>query len=536
MNDGSILSSLHEEGDSRLYAAVPRLSVGTATCGVAAGALAVFEAFAREIGNSGKALLVRVGCRGMCWAEPLVEIQLPGRPRAIYGHMSSQRASELLKAAEDGHLPEEGLLGFVYHDSYPLTGEERTLAGGVVGDFRLRPDQACQVRHVMGECGRIAPTSVAEYVAMGGYGALAKVLREGSPGKVITELEESGLRGRGGAGYPTGRKWRATREGEPGPRYFVANGDEGDPGAYMDRSLLESAPHRILEGLAIGSYALGVEQAYVFIRSEYPLAVRILEESISAATADGLLGDNILDSGYSLHVSIVRSAGAFVCGEESSLIRALEGKTPEPQPRPPFPSERGLFGRPTCINNVETLANVPFIISRGAAAFRGLGTSDSPGTKVFSLTGAVERAGLIEVELGTSIADIFESIGGAANTKAIQIGGPSGALLSAEALDLPIDYESLAAAGGIMGSGGLVVLTGDQCVVDTVRYLLDFSANESCGKCTSCREGLSECAEILERICEGEGSEQDIVRLQTLSTYVEQTSMCGLGENGHSPA
>ena len=531
----SKLEELKRAGWLKLYPPVPRITVSMATCGRAAGGSELVKALSKKLGELNvEAEVVSVGCQGLCWAEPLVEIQIPGQPRAVYGNVETSRIEQLLQGLKSGQLPEEGRLGLVYRDEFPLAAQTYILSPGNENDLAEHEYLKHQTKIAMSSSGRIEPASAAEYAASGGYSALEKVLNL-RPEEVIKIIEDSGLRGRGGAGFPTGEKWRLARKGLPGQRTFIVNADEGDPGAYMDRGLLESDPHRVLEGLAIGAYAIGAGQAYIFIRAEYPLAIETLQKAIGEAQQAGLLGEHILGSDFSLKVALVRSAGAYVCGEESALIQVLENKNYQPVRRPPYPTEEGLWGTPTCINNVETLANVPFILARGADEFKKHGTEQSPGTKIFSLVGSVARAGLIEVPLGTSIGEIVETIGGTTEVKAVQIGGPSGAILPARLSNLPVDYENLQAAGGIMGSGGLVVLDHKQCVVDTVHYFLDFSARESCGKCKPCRDGLKECRAILEKISSGQGEVKDLEELEQIAAYIAAKSFCGLGKMAAGP-
>jgi NADH:ubiquinone oxidoreductase subunit F (NADH-binding)/NAD-dependent dihydropyrimidine dehydrogenase PreA subunit/(2Fe-2S) ferredoxin len=534
----SLLEYSSREGLNLLYPTRTRVTVGMATCGRAAGAGQVFETLKTKIRErSLEVELVPVGCEGLCWAEPLVEIQIPGQARAVYGNVQLSQVENLVAGVVDRNLPDQGRLGLVYHDYYPILDYVHSLANGTVADLSQQPFLAAQTKRVMSNCGRIQPSSVIEYTATGGYTVLEKALNDLQPEAILEMIEASGLRGRGGAGFPTGRKWRLTRNGLPGLRYMIVNADEGDPGAYMDRGLLESDPHRVLEGLAIAAYTIGAQQAYFFIRSEYPLAIQTLEQAIAEAESHGFLGENILGSGFCLKIGLVRSAGAYVCGEESAMLRAMENQRGDPTPRPPYPSESGLWGAPTCINNVETLANIPLILSLGPEGFRQLGTKASPGTKIFSLVGEVERPGLIEVPLGTTINTIVKTIGGCSQspTKAVQIGGPSGAILPISLGNLPIDYDNLQATGAIMGSGGLVVLGQKHCVVDTARYFLDFSVMESCGKCTPCREGLADCAAILERITSGQAKADELEQLERLSSYVADNSLCGLGKMAPGP-
>ncbi|MCX5801408.1 MAG: NADH-quinone oxidoreductase subunit NuoF [Candidatus Eisenbacteria bacterium] len=396
-----------------------------------------------------------------------------------------------------------------------------------------------QKRIVLRNCGVINPDSIDEYVARGGYLALHKVLKELSPERVIEEVKTSGLRGRGGAGFPTGVKWQFTRNAPGDVKYIICNADEGDPGAYMDRSVLEGDPHSVLEGMAIGAFAVGAHEGYIYVRAEYPLAIDKLQRAIKQSEEYGLLGDDILGSGFSFRVKLSKGAGAFVCGEETALMASIEGRVGEPRPRPPFPAQSGLWGRPTNINNVETWANVPVIVARGGNWYSQIGTEKSKGTKVFSLVGKVNNSGLIEVPMGITLREIVYSIGGGITDggkfKAIQTGGPSGGFIPESLIDLPVDYERLTEAGAIMGSGGMVVMDEKVCMVDMARFFLTFTAAESCGKCAPCRIGTYVMNETLARICEGQGKEGDIEFLETLAETVKALSLCGLGQTAPNP-
>jgi NADH:ubiquinone oxidoreductase subunit F (NADH-binding) len=393
-------------------------------------------------------------------------------------------------------------------------------------------------RVIMARCGRIDPERIHEYLADGGYGALARALGE-APDAIVDRIEASGLRGRGGAGFPTGVKWRMAKAAAGRDKTIICNADEGDPGAYMDRTLLESNPHQVIEGMIIAAVAVGAKKGLFYVRAEYPLAVRILESAVEQAREKGLLGTDILGSGFDFDIDLFQGSGAFVCGEETALIRSVEGYRGMPRHRPPYPVERGLDSRPTLINNVKTLANVPPIVEKGAEWFRGIGTPESPGTAVFSVVGNVTHPGLVEIPIGVTLRElIFDICGGIPNKKqfkAVQIGGPSGGCLSADFLDTPVDFDALTRAGAMMGSGGMVVMDEDACMVDVARYFLDFTAKESCGKCTFCRVGTRHLLDILRRITRGEGREGDIEQLETLSRAVKQGSLCGLGKTAPNP-
>jgi NADH:ubiquinone oxidoreductase subunit F (NADH-binding) len=392
---------------------------------------------------------------------------------------------------------------------------------------------------VLRNCGNIDPENIEDYIAEDGYQALAKVLTSMTPDQVIDEIMASGLRGRGGAGFPTGKKWQLTRAAPGDVKYVVCNADEGDPGAFMNRRVLEGDPHSVLEGMIIAAYAIGASQGYIYCRAEYPLAVHTLEIAIRQAREFGFLGENILGSDFSFDIEVRMGAGAFVCGEETALMASIEGRRGEPRPRPPFPSVRGLWGRPTNINNVETYANVPQIILRGADWFAGMGTEKSKGTKTFAIAGDVKNTGLIEVPLGITLREVIYDVGGGIKNdkafKAVQTGGPMGGCLPADALDLPVDYESLTAAGALMGSGGMIVMDEDTCMVDIARFFMEFTQDESCGKCVPCRIGTRRILEILQRICDGQGQDGDIERLEKLCEQIRTGSLCGLGQGAPNP-
>ncbi|BAJ63806.1 MULTISPECIES: NADH-quinone oxidoreductase subunit NuoF [Anaerolinea] len=434
-------------------------------------------------------------------------------------------------------------------DDIPYLVEEHFLKGRIVEKFRaqekkivdeeLGAPKAKEVRVVLRNCGVIDPNNIEDYIAEDGYMALAKVLSDMTPEQVIDEVTRSGLRGRGGAGFLTGRKWQFCRNSQADMKYIVCNADEGDPGAFMNRRVLESDPHSVIEGMIIAAYAIGARQGYIYCRAEYPLAVKTLNIAIKQAREFGFLGENILGTGFSFDLEVRQGAGAFVCGEETALMASIEGRRGEPRPRPPFPAVSGLWGKPTNINNVETYANVPQIILKGADWFASMGTEKSKGTKTFALAGDVKHTGLIEVPLGITLREIVYDVGGGIKDdkgfKAIQTGGPMGGCLPAEFLDLPVDYESLTQAGSIMGSGGMVVMDEETCMVDIARFFMEFTQEESCGKCTPCRIGTRRLLEILTRICEGKGEDGDIERLEELCDQIRTASLCGLGQGAPNP-
>ena len=496
------------------------VSVGLGSCGVAAGAREIYDGLQRIITDENLPVcLRRVGCVGMCYHEPLLEVGGDGRSAVTYGRVTVEDAERILR--------------------------EHALKGRPVEDLVVRregePDPFFdrQQRIVLRNCGHIDPENVDDYLQAGGYQALESVLTSASPEEVIAEVKASGLRGRGGAGFPTGRKWQLTRQAPGSPKYVICNADEGDPGAFMDRGVLESDPHSVIEGMLIACYAVGAEQAFIYVRAEYPLAVRRLRVALKQAGEQGLLGEDILGKGFNCSISIREGAGAFVCGEETALIASIEGRRGMPRYRPPFPAISGLWGKPTNINNVETFANLPWIITEGAQAFAAMGTERSKGTKVFALAGKVVRGGLVEVPMGITLREVVEEIGGGTVTgtpfKAVLVGGPSGGCIPAELADTPVDYESLNATGAIMGSGGMVVLDESSCMVDIARFFLSFTQRESCGKCTFCRVGTLRMLETLTRITEGQGVTEDIDLLEDLAAQVKRASLCGLGQTAPNP-
>ncbi|HHX76947.1 MAG TPA: NADH-quinone oxidoreductase subunit NuoF [Firmicutes bacterium] len=491
-----------------------RVKVGLATCSIASGAAKVYDALAAALTGMESVSLERTGCIGMCYNEPLVEIIDNTGKSYLYGKISPEDATRLVEEhiKRGKPLPEFMILG---EGAY--TGDEASLAK--------------QHRILLKNCGIIDPEDINSYLAAGGYEGLKKALTAMTPAEVIHEIELSGLRGRGGAGFPTSIKWRLTRQAAGRQKYIICNADEGDPGAFMDRS--------VLEGLLIAGYAIGASIGYIYIRAEYPLAVRRLKLAIKQAEEKALLGDNIFGTGFCFKVFIREGAGAFVCGEETALLMSMEGKRGMPRFRPPFPAEKGLFGCPTAINNVETLANVPRILHQGAEIFNTLGTEKSKGTKVFALAGKIKRGGLIEVPMGTTINEIVFEIGGGISTgkafKAVQTGGPSGGCIPASLGDTPMDYESLNRIGAIMGSGGLLVMDEETCMVDVAKFFLSFTRAESCGKCTFCRVGTYQMHKILERITAGEGREEDVDTLVKLAEKIKAGSLCGLGQTAPNP-
>ena len=488
----------------------------------AGGEPPVYKAFLAELdkrGLAGKVDFIETGCQGLCEVGPIVQL----RPlEAFYCRVKPEDVADIV---------EQHILG-------GKIVERLLYAPGHVTEASI-PFYAKQERRVLSNCGKIDPENIDEYIARGGYKGLYKALKEMTPEQVIADITAAGLRGRGGGGFPTGKKWSIARGQPDTRRYIVCNADEGDPGAFMDRSVLEGDPHRVLEGILIGAYAIGAEHAFIYCRAEYPLAIRRLEIAMAQARLYGLLGPNILGSGKSLHVEIVQGAGAFVCGEETAMISSIEGKRGMARNKPPFPAAHGFEGHPTCVNNVETFANVPLILTNGVAWFRGVGTETNAGTKIFSLSGKVKNTGLVEVPMGITLKELLEEIGGGAphgsTIKAAQTGGPSGGCIPAAAMATPVDYESLRKLGGMMGSGGLVVTDSATCMVNFAKFFLSFTQHESCGKCIPCREGTKRMLEILSRITDGKGKREDLAELRHLASVISRTSACGLGQSAPNP-
>ena len=491
------------------------------------GSAELIKRFEEQIAKNGldkEVKVVRTGCFGLCEAGPVVIVYPEG---TFYSRIKVDDVDEIVSE----HLLKGRI---VQHLIYKEKADEEQHSTLENIDF-YRP----QLRLALRNCGRIDPENIDEYIAFDGYRALGKALTEMTPQQVIDEVLKSGLRGRGGAGFPTGKKWQFAAASKADQKYMVCNADEGDPGAFMDRSVLEGDPHAVLETMAIGGYAIGASVGYIYVRAEYPIAVKRLQIAIDQAREYGLLGEHIFGTDFNFDIFIRLGAGAFVCGEETALMHSIEGGRGEPKPKPPFPAVRGLFDKPTNINNVETLANIPQIILNGADWFTSIGTPKSTGTKVFALGGKINNTGLVEVPMGTKLRDIIYNIGGGIPNgkafKAVQTGGPSGGCIPASQLDIPIEYDTLTAIGSMMGSGGMIVMDEDNCMVDIARFFLDFTVDESCGKCTPCRIGTKRMLEILERIVEGKGEPGDIEKLETLGKNIKETALCGLGQTAPNP-
>ena len=499
-----------------------RVAVGMATCGIAAGARPVLDAFTKEVKDKGldNVVVTQTGCIGLCKFEPIVEVYVPGQEKVTYIHMTADKVAKIVES----HLI----------NNKPVNDDDVQILDGTA--FLGK-----QKRIALRNCGIINPEKIEEYIAVDGYQALAKALTTMSPEDVIGTVLDSGLRGRGGGGFPTGMKWKLARTIVPDAdqKYVCCNADEGDPGAFMDRSVLEGDPHVVLEAMAIAGYAIGANQGYIYVRAEYPIAVKRLEIAIAQAKELGLLGKNILGTGFDFDIGIRLGAGAFVCGEETALMTSIEGNRGEPRPRPPFPAEKGLFEKPTILNNVETYANVPRIILNGAEWLSSMGTEKSKGTKVFALGGKINNTGLVEIPMGTTLREVLEDIGGGIPNgkkfKAAQTGGPSGGCIPAEHLDIPIDYDNLISIGSMMGSGGLIVMDEDNCMVDIAKFFLEFTVDESCGKCTPCRIGTKRMLELLTKITDGNATMEDLDKLEELCYYVKANALCGLGQTAPNP-
>ena len=490
------------------------IKVGMSTCGVAAGASEVFDVMQAFIrGKSLDISIKKTGCNGLCYAEPIVEVHMPWSGSIIYRNVNRDIARSVIEQ----HIVDKKIFQPAKHE--------------------VKDDK--QLRVVLRNCGVIDPENIDDYIARDGYQALKSVLFGGSREGVIKELKESGLRGRGGGGFPTWMKWNFAKDIQSDEKYIICNGDEGDPGAYMDRSILEGDPHSVIEGMLIAGYAVGAGKGFFYIRAEYPLAIERIQKAIDQAKNYGLIGENILGSKFNFELEIRLGAGAFVCGEETALIASIEGKRGVPSPRPPYPSVKGLWSRPTVINNVETLANIPVIFTKGGKWFSSIGSQTSKGTKVFALTGKVQNSGLIEVPMGITLREIVFDIGGGVlddkKIKAVQTGGPSGGVIPVEYLDTPVDYENLQKLGSIMGSGGMIVMDETDCMVDIAKFYLRFCVDESCGKCSPCRIGGYQMLGYLKKISKGQANMEDIEKLERICNTVKRASLCGLGQTAPNP-
>ena len=509
----------------------PRIVVGLGTCGIAAGGEKVMKAIKEDVAKRGLNVDIDItSCIGMCFAEPVIEVSLPGKASVVYGGVYPDNVGKIIESHLVNGKPVQDMA------EIQITGDNAAYEG--INVMEKAPYYEKQVRSVTSRLGRTNPESIEDYLATGGYEGLEKALSM-DPQAIVDEIKKSGLRGRGGGGFPTGMKWQFVRNAVGDKKYIVCNADEGDPGAFMDRSVLEGDPHAVMEGMMIAAFAIGADEGVIYCRAEYPLAIKRLNMAIEEAEKRGIMGKNILGSGFNFKMRIKAGAGAFVCGEETALLNSIEGKRGMPRVRPPFPANAGLWAKPTCLNNVETYANVPFILRRGGDWYASMGTEKSKGSKVFCLTGKINNTGLAEVPMGITLREIVFNIAGGIQGgkkfKAVQSGGPSGGCLPTEQLDLPIDYDSLIGAGAMMGSGGLVVMDETTCMVDVARFFLNFTQLESCGKCTPCREGTKRLLEILNRICDGKGTPEDIPTLERLGRVIKSSALCGLGQTAPNP-
>ena len=511
-----------------------KITIGMATCGRAAGGEDVYQAFEDEIKKHNLTIeLGSTACIGMCSQEVIAEIEIDGWTRLTYGNITDESVPNIIeKTINNGEIIKKHVLF-----QYPPENATITIYQGVpfTNEYSVIKDQ---VKIVLRNCGNIDPFKISDYLDNDGYKAI-KIILKMKPEEVIEEIGKSGIRGRGGAGFPTAKKWTFCRNVQSDIKYVICNADEGDPGAFMDRSILEGDPHSVLEGMIIAGYSIGATEGFIYCRAEYPLALKTLDKALSDARENFFLGENILDSGFSFDISIREGAGAFVCGEETALIASLEDQRGMPRPKPPFPPIKGLFQKPTVVNNVETLANLPRIIIDSPEAYASIGTPQSKGTKVFALAGKVKYTGLVEVPMGMSLRKVIFEIGGGGiknrRIKAAQLGGPSGGCIPESMFDIPIDYESINKTGAIMGSGGMVVMDETSCMVDIAKFFLNFTAEESCGKCTPCRVGTKVMLEILERICDGNGKIEDLETLERLSETIIDAALCGLGKTAPNP-
>lgn len=563
IKDYKDLEKIRKEGLSSLYPSKPKIMVGMASCGLAAGAEETYKAISKEISDKKlDVILTKTGCLGFCQMEPLVEILEPGKPKIIYKKLTSNKVKKLIDSFITGRIESEIVLARVDKEEIPI---EKSVKNFYSKEIANKTDEGVnyeindkvkneinkiplyeeipffkkQTKIALRNCGYINPENIKEYIARGGYFSLYKVLNEFSQDEVIEEVKKSKLRGRGGAGFPTGLKWEFTRGARGEPKYIVCNADEGDPGAFMDRSLIEGDPHSLLEGMLIAGYAIGANEGYIYCRAEYPLAIKRLNIAIEQAKVFGLTGKNIMGLNFNFDIKIKQGAGAFVCGEETALIASIEGRRGEPSSRPPFPATSGLWGKPTNINNVKSYSYVPQIILKGARWFNSIGSEKSKGTMVFALTGKIDSTGLVEVPIGMSLKELVFDVGGGVlpgkSFKAVQIGGPLGGCLPKEKLNLPIDYEPITEAGAIMGSGGVIVVDNDTCMVEFAMFFLQFASDESCGQCVPCRLGGERMLEILTRITEGKGELEDLDKLEKLARVMNQGSLCALGQLTPNP-
>ncbi|MCA1916805.1 NuoF family protein [Methanospirillum hungatei] len=534
------LDSIRKRGLQKIQPGRPRIGVGTSSCGIAVGGIALYNRMHKIIQMKNLDIsLVKTGCIGFCKEEPIVSVNIPGKALVLLRKVQEDDAERIISLALEGDVPSDLVLCKI-SDWDHITGNLVYGNGfDTIPEYGEIPFFAHQKKVILRDSGLINPEDIDEYIGIGGYSAAYQALTSMEPDTIIDEVKKSGLRGRGGAGFPAGLKWEITKKAPGEEKYIVCNADEGDPGAYMNRNEMESDPHMLLEGMLIGAFAMGVHEGLIYIRAEYPLAIERLMLALDQARTYGLLGKNIFNTGFDCDIRIATGAGAFVCGESTALAASIEGKTGRPRLRPPRLTEKGVFGKPTDLNNVETWCNVPVIIAKGALWYSSIGAKGNTGTKVFSLVGKVDNIGMVEVPLGTSLHSIIYDIGNGGaqgkEVKAVQTGGPSGGCIPVRLFDTPVDFESLNQVGTMMGSGGLVVMDEDTNMVDIARYFINFASGESCGKCVPCREGLKHMLLILNRIIAGKGTREDLDLLRELADTVQKTSLCGLGQTAPNP-
>jgi len=543
MNKTADLKTAKDNGHAALFPKNARINVGASTCNIAKGADLIYNAIEYGLKSKNiKASLVKVGCRGLCSMEPVVEVQIPGAPKVIYTNVGESDVPAILESVNSGKPAAALAFAAIAKESHALAGDIQY--GEATETYKDIPPidkiKSLQKQHrlILRNAGTIDPENINEYIALGGYEALAKALAM-KPDQIIDEVTKSGLRGRGGGGFPAGIKWKSCKDAKGSEKYLICNVSEGEPGIGMHRSFLESDPHSVLEGLIIGGYAMGASTAYVYIRDNYRIALNRFKKAVADAEATGLLGNHIMGSKFSMTVKVKEGGGRFVCGEETALIACIEGRIGEPRQRPPFPTVKGLFGKPTCINNVESWANVPLIIEKGSAWYKKIGSPKTSGTKVLSLTGNIANAGMIEVDMGTPIQEVINDIGGGVadgkKLKGIQTGGPSGGVLPAKDSRLTVDYDALSAAGSMLGSGGMVIMDEETDMAEIAKYFTDFFVEESCGKCTPCREGVCRMSDILANILTGLGKKEDLKTLEKMADPMTKLSACALGKTAPVP-
>lgn len=540
ITDLDTLNDIKENGLSKFLPDKPRIAVGMGTCGISNGAQDIYELLSYRLDKKGADVyLTKTGCFGFCAQEPLINIHIPGKPLIILHKITVKNVEQIVKSVISGNIPKKNVLCKIEQWDHLTSFTTFGRGFSEIPNWDELSFFKCQKKIVLRNCGLINPEDIEEYIAVGGYYGLYKVLHNFTPEQIIEEIKKSKLRGRGGAGFPTGKKWELMKDVKSDKKYIICNADEGDPGAYMNRNEIESDPHTVLEGMLIGGYTMGATEGVIYVRAEYPLAVQRFRLAIQQAQDYGILGENILGSNFCFNINVVVGAGSYICGEEIALIASVENKPGKPRPRPPFPAEMGLWGKPTTVNNVETLCNIPVIISKGGEWFANTGTTDSTGTKVFSLVGKIKNTGLVELPLGVSLKtivyDIGEGTGNRKKVKAVQTGGPCGGFIPAQLFNTPVDFESVSKLGTTIGSGGLIVMDEDNCMVDMVLHLIEFTSSESCGKCVPCREGLYQSLKILKKVCDGKSNTADLTELENLAKVIKDTSLCGLGQTAPNP-